>query len=192
VSSPASCSSYAFNLLINPMPRPSCGKYSSTPAGSFAICRNENSSCARQSQRSDVNTSPVRHCEWTRTSGAPRRKLPRWIATASSLALRPVIPNTVNRPKLVGSCARATTCARLARPVVEAFVPLPDCFARFIRIGHYTSLCKIASSRHCGLSSAQLFTSLPALANVTRRNHRSLRAKWAHFLADKTCCSRWC
>ena len=38
--------------------------------GLAAILRSENSSCARQSQRSDVKTSPVRHCEWTRTSGA--------------------------------------------------------------------------------------------------------------------------
>ena len=30
----------------------------------------DNSSCARQSQRSEWKTSPVRHCEWMRTSGA--------------------------------------------------------------------------------------------------------------------------
>jgi hypothetical protein len=53
------------------MPRPSCGRYSKIPDGASEIFQ-ESSSCARQSQRSEVSTSPVRHCECTRTSGATR------------------------------------------------------------------------------------------------------------------------
>ena len=37
--------------------------------------RSASSSCARQSQRRLWNTSPVRHCEWMRTSGGLAREI---------------------------------------------------------------------------------------------------------------------
>jgi hypothetical protein len=43
------------------------------------------------------------------------------------------MPATVNRPNRVGNSARATTRA------------FPDCFRRFIAIGHYSRLRGIAS-----------------------------------------------
>src|SRR5271156_6576925 len=131
------------------MPRPSCGRYSNTPEGSLAILRNENSSCARQSQRWEVKTSPVRHCEWTRTSGAfcacafaaareePFElvfKLPCWMATASSPDLRPSMPKIRKEPKPVGNLAVATT---------RALLDFPDCFLRAMGNSNYSRVRKI-------------------------------------------------
>src|SRR5918995_257921 len=55
------------------MPRPSWVMYRRTPQSSPPICRSACSSCSPQSHRSEWNTSPVRHSEWTRTrtSSAP-------------------------------------------------------------------------------------------------------------------------
>ena len=47
-------------------------------------CASAISSCWRQSQRSEPKTSPVRHCEWIRTSGGAECTSPITKATASS------------------------------------------------------------------------------------------------------------
>ena len=64
------------------MPRPSWCRYSSTPRPSAAIRFIAASSCGPQSQRSEWNTSPVRHFEWTRTiTSVPVPISPRTSAT---------------------------------------------------------------------------------------------------------------
>src|SRR5215813_9327619 len=66
------------------------------------------SSWPPQSQRIEPNTSPVRHCEWTRTSGRPRLRSPSTRARAVS-AVRPPVhtsrsnPIISNVPHLVGN-----------------------------------------------------------------------------------------
>src|SRR5262245_44250111 len=60
-----------------------------------------------QSQRIEPNTSPVRHCEWIRRSGTPRRRSPRTRASAVSVVPPPVPPSRSNpipsnKPHLVG------------------------------------------------------------------------------------------
>ncbi len=72
VSYPCSCSSYAFNLLMRPIPRPSWRIYKRIPRSSAAICFMALSNCSPQSHRLEPNTSPVRHSECTRHStGSP-------------------------------------------------------------------------------------------------------------------------
>src|SRR5450755_489148 len=76
------------------------------------MIESDSSSCCRQSQRSEPKTSPVKHCEWMRTSGEPECTSPITSATASSV-LAP-FPATVakpwirNCPQRVGNSADAT------------------------------------------------------------------------------------
>src|SRR5581483_4463499 len=105
VSSPPSCSSYAFNLFSRPMPRPSCAMYRSTPRGSSAMSFIAASSCSPQSQRREWNTSPVRHSEWTRTSTS---SAPSTSPCTSATCCFPVSVSrkrtASNSPYAVGSC----------------------------------------------------------------------------------------
>src|ERR1700752_3203565 len=55
-----------------------------TPASAARMRSIDSASCPPQSQRCEPNTSPVRHCEWRRTSGAPSRRSPSTSATAVS------------------------------------------------------------------------------------------------------------
>src|SRR6266849_681778 len=137
------------------MPRPSCGRYTRIPEGACPIFLSDNSSCARQSHRNDVSTSPVRHCECTRTSGAVLPfKFPRTSATASSCGPRPLNPKMVKRPWRVGSSACATICT-----VRELFFNrLPLCDLRPSETDSITG----SHNRH-RLPSAQVVGQLPII-----------------------------
>src|SRR5262245_39371066 len=85
----------------------------SSPRLSAAIACRARSSWARQSQRSEPSTSPVKHCEWMRTSGASPRRSPSASTTAVSTRPEPFPtarsnPRAWNTPQRVGMRAAAT------------------------------------------------------------------------------------
>ena len=57
-------------MFTRPIPRPSCARYSSTPAPSSAMRVSAPRNCWPQSQRRLPSRSPVKHSECRRTSGA--------------------------------------------------------------------------------------------------------------------------
>ena len=59
------------------------------PRALLPISPSASSSCSRQSQRSEPNTSPVRHCEWIRTSGGADECRPSPTPPAPPLRLCP-------------------------------------------------------------------------------------------------------
>src|SRR5438552_11300478 len=86
------------------------------PAASSAMACIAISNWSRQSHRSDPSISPVRHCEWMRTSGTPAVTSPRTSASAVSTRWTPLSisrsnPNARNIPHLVGSRVEATRAA---------------------------------------------------------------------------------
>src|SRR6476659_6189948 len=86
----------------------------STPEPADAIMVSAISSCCRQSQRKEPNTSPVKHWEWIRTSGTAERTSPMTRATAVSSFRRLPSPNSPSKPRIrnapqrVGKSASAT------------------------------------------------------------------------------------
>src|SRR5262245_52162612 len=87
------------------------------------------SSCPPQSQRSEPSTSPVTHCEWTRSSGTPWRGSPSTSASAVSAVRPPVAtsrskPIISNMPHLVG---KRVDAIRHSAPVCAVALALFSC-----------------------------------------------------------------
>src|SRR6266568_1604591 len=99
-------------------PRPSC-----------AIACMASSNWPPQSQRSEPNISPVRHCEWTRRSGTPWLRSPSARASAVSTVRPPVnrsrsYPIASNMPHLVG---KRVDAIRHSGPVCAVAFALFSC-----------------------------------------------------------------
>src|ERR1700739_1707624 len=144
----------------------------------------ESSSCARQSQRSELRTSPVRHCECTLTSGSDffglkgARILPRTRGTGSFWWPRPRTPGVVKRPWRVGSRACATSSTRRFAALRAA-----DFFLG-IRIHDYSRGDAYKADRAPG------FTEVPRLASVeTRAGSKRAQGLWTflRFLREIFC-----
>src|SRR5262245_31940848 len=98
------------------------------------------SSWPPQSQRNEPNTSPVRHCEWMRKSGTPRRRS-RSIRASAVSAVRPPVhtsrsnPIASNVPHRVGKRVEAIFHRGPVCAVALALVSCVDIRIDLIRAG---------------------------------------------------------
>src|SRR5882724_12018428 len=100
-----------------------------SPRPSPAIAAIAISNCSRQWQRREPSTSPVKHCECTRSSGVPWLTSPRMRANALSLrrprsSRRRSNPTARNTPHLVGSVVE-TTRRTVPMPTAVMLLPAP-------------------------------------------------------------------
>src|SRR5258706_5221773 len=131
-----------------------------TPRPSSAIIRMARSSCSPESQRSDPSTSPVKHCEWMRTSGASPVRSPstraiavwtRWTPFTTSRSK----PNSSNTgPHLVGNRVETTCRTFLTWRIPILFLLASHSAGCSCRVRMRAPLCRRRALLRCGDDAA--------------------------------------